>query len=245
MDETDKLLLNAARFVSRTGLVKYTRFLDPSQAASAAALARQEGVFFSSYGGYDRAERQIGCFHAEPVRPDEQEYPLVCLGSRFPSRFSSISHRDLLGAFMSLGLTRDCVGDIIIVEDNVYLFASDSTASYIASGLTSAGRTPLQFSVLTQAPVIPEPEGEQFSAVISSMRLDAVLAAAYKLSRNESAEVIRAGLVKLDHIPCERIDAQVSEGALLSLRGRGRIRLQSVNGLTRKQRIGVTFFRFG
>lgn len=91
---------------------------------------------------------------------------------------------------------------------------------------------------------MPPPRGETFGAVVSSLRLDAVLAAAYHLSRSEAAEAIRTGSVKLNHLPCERTDAPVPEGALLSLRGRGRVRLAQIGGTTRKQRIGVTFFRY-
>ena len=91
---------------------------------------------------------------------------------------------------------------------------------------------------------MPEPRGQAFSAAISSMRLDAVLAAAYKLSRSEAAEAIRSGLVKVDHLPCTQTDARVEEGALLSLRGKGRVRLVSMLGTTRKQRISVSFFRY-
>ena len=55
---------------------------------------------------------------------------------------------------------------------------------------------------------------------------------------------LAAKLVKLNHIPCEQVDAAVAEGAMLSVRGRGRIQLRKIEGLTRKQRIGVTFFRY-
>ena len=91
---------------------------------------------------------------------------------------------------------------------------------------------------------VPEPQGTAFHDTLSSMRLDAVLAGAYRLSRTESSALIRGGLVKLNHIPCERADVAVEEGALLSVRGKGRVRLQSIEGLKRKQRIGVTFFRY-
>ena len=42
----------------------------------------------------------------------------------------------------------------------------------------------------------------------------------------------------------KKFDAAVAEGAMLSVRGRGRIQLRKIEGLTRKQRIGVTFFRY-
>ncbi|MDY5513913.1 MAG: YlmH/Sll1252 family protein [Candidatus Ventricola sp.] len=168
----------------------------------------------------------------------------MCLHARFASRFCTLTHRDLLGAFMALGLTRDSVGDMIIEDADIFLFVSAAVADYVAGSLTSAGRASLRFEVMEEIPPMPEPRGQAFSAVISSMRLDAVLAAAYKLSRSEAAEAIRSGLVKVDHLPCTQTDARVEEGALLSLRGKGRVRLVSMLGTTRKQRISVSFFRY-
>ena len=243
-EDTSKALESAARLAAQKGLRRYTRFLDPAQAREAEGIARSAGARITCWGGYERAERVIACFHAEGDAPELDEFPLVCLRSGFNARFCSLSHRDLLGAFMALGLTRACVGDMIIEDASVILFATQQTAGFIAQGLTSAGKAALHFEELSQTPSIPEPDGTAFSAVVSSLRLDAVLAAAYRLSRAGAADQIRAGIVKLDHLPCDRVDAQVAEGAMLSLRGKGRVRLTSVDGMTRKQRIGVTFFRY-
>ena len=244
MEDIQKALENAAKLAGEKGLVRFTRFLDPAEAALGARMARQVGAQFSAWGGYDQAERVVGCFSPMGEEIETGQYPVVCLHSRYSARFCSVSHRDLLGAFMALGLTRSCAGDIIIAGADIYLFAHEQTAGFIAQSMTSAGKAPLEFHALERTPQMPEPEGTRFSAVVSSLRLDGVLAAAYKLSRSEAAECIRAGAVKVDHIPCERIDASIKEGALLSLRGRGRVRLISIDGLTRKQRIGITFFRY-
>ena len=141
---------------------------------------------------------------------------------------------------MALGLTRDSIGDIIIVDSDIYLFVVAQTADFIAQSMNSAGKVPLRFEPIDGEIQIPEPKGTCFHDTLSSMRLDAVIASAYRLSRSEASELIRAGLVKLNHIPCERVDAAVAEGAMLSVRGRGRIQLRKIEGLTRKQRIGVT-----
>ena len=243
-EDTSKALESAARLAAQKGLRRFTRFLDPAQAREAEGFARSAGARLTCWGGYERAERVIACFHPEGDIPQREEFPIACLRSGFNARFCSLSHRDLLGAFMALGLTRACVGDMIIEDANVILFATRQTAGFIVDGLTSAGKAALRFEQLEDVPAIPEPEGSTFHAVVSSMRLDAVLAAAYRLSRAGAADQIHAGLVKLDHLPCERVDAQVPEGAMLSLRGRGRVRLTSVDGTTKKQRIGVTFFRY-
>lgn len=245
MEESLKTLENGARLAGEKGLTRFTRFLDPAEAAQAAQLARAYGASFSQFGGFEGAERVIGCFHPYTDEIDGEEYPLVCLHSAFSAKFCSLTHRDLLGAFMSLGLTRSCIGDMIISGSDIYLFAHASTAAYIAESMTSAGKAPLHFKALNRIPKMPEPEGIRFSSVVSSLRLDAVLAAAYHLSRSEAQEAVRAGIVKVNHILCERVDFSVAEGALLSLKGYGRVRLISVDGLTRKQRIGISFFRYG
>lgn len=245
MEESLKSLENAAKLAGEKGLVRFSRFLDPSQVMQAQQSAIQYGAKLATWGGYDGAERVVACFYPPHDEPEDTAmYPIVCLHSRYADRFSTLSHRDILGSFMSLGLTRSCLGDIIIVGADIYLFAHAQTADFIVQSLESAGRTPLHFRVLDEVPAMPEPNGTRFSAVVSSLRLDGVVAAAYRLSRSEAADVVRAGLVKVNHIVCDRVDVQVKENTLLSIRGKGRIRLVSVDGMTRKQRIGITFFRY-
>lgn len=244
MEDFSKVFENAARFVSQKGMRRFTRFLDPAQAHEAEKAAHEYGVGFSCWGGYDSAERVLGCFHPFGEAPELYEYPLSCLSTRYHAKFCQISHRDMLGAFMALGLTRDCIGDIIILSDCVYLFASEQTAAFIAMSLTSAGRASLQFEPLDEIPSIPSPAGTEFHSIVSSLRLDAMVAAAYRLSRSEAADCIRSGLVKVNHLPQIRVDYVLKEDSLLSLRGRGRIRFCCINGSTRKERIGVSFFRY-
>lgn len=244
MNDQNLLLEDAAKLAARKGICKFTRFLDPAQIEQAKSFAHEYGAAFACWGGYEDAERCIGCFYPYGEEPDSCEYPLVCLHSRIQTRFATVSHRDLLGAFMALGLTRSCIGDMIIRDTDVYLFAVSQTADFIAGSLTSAGKMPLDFSVLPQVPPMPQPKGSSMNAVVSSLRLDAVLACAYRLSRSEAADCIRSGIVKVDHLPCERIDFMLREGALLSVRGKGRVRLTAVNGMTRKQRIGISLFRY-
>ena len=244
MEDIQKALENAAKLAGEKGLTRFTRFLDPAEAELGRHLARQYGARFSAWGGYDQAERVVGCFGPAGEETDTAQYPVVCLHSRYSSKFCSVTHRDLLGSFMALGLTRSCAGDMIIAGTDIYLFAHAQTADFIAQSMKSAGKAPLGFHVLTQAPEMPEPEGTRFSSVVSSLRLDAVLAAAYRLSRSEAADSIRASLVKVNHLVCDRVDLPLQEDALLSIRGRGRVRLLSVDGTTRKQRIGITLFRY-
>lgn len=244
MEENQRTFEFAARFACEKGIARYTRFLDPVQESAAKQIAHDRGAGFTAWGGYEQAERKIGCFLPWGEEASRQDFPLVTLHSRYSSKFCLLSHRDLLGSFMALGLTRDSIGDIIIVDFDIYLFVMAQTADFIAQSMSSAGKVPLRFEPVDGEIQIPDPKGSCFHDTLSSMRLDAVIASAYRLSRSEVSDLIRAGLVKLNHIPCERTDTAVEEGAMLSVRGKGRIQLRKIEGLTRKQRIGVTFFRY-
>lgn len=243
-EEVASALESAAKLAAVKGLTRFTRFLDPAQLQEAVRIAKNYGTGFDYWGGYEQAERAVACFHPQDEIPAREDYPIACLHTRYVAKFCSLSHRDLLGAFMALGLTRACIGDILIEDEDIYLFVAEQVSGFIAQALTTAGKVPLHFEELDVIPPMPPPKGVSYGAVVSSLRLDAVLAAAYHLSRGGAAEAIHAGFVKLNHLPCVQTDTAVGEGALLSLRSRGRVRLVSIDGRTRKQRIGVTFFRY-
>ena len=65
-----------------------------------------------------------------------------------------------------------------------------------------------------------------------------------ELSRGEARRLIEAGLVKRNHAELSQPDAPLREGDLLSVRGYGRMRVDSFDGLTRKGRHEVRLFRY-
>ncbi|MFR5788753.1 MAG: YlmH/Sll1252 family protein [Christensenellales bacterium] len=105
-----------------------------------------------------------GCFSSMGEEASSSDFPLVTLHSALSLPSSVRFHRDLLGAFMALGLTRDAIGDIIIVDSDIYLFVVAQTADFIVQGMHSAGKA--YASLRTQSTVeirIPEPRGSLFS----------------------------------------------------------------------------------
>lgn len=242
MDEKKRLTELALR-CSYTGRTQFTRFLEPSAQRDVTAAARSAGVEARFFGGYVGAERCIAAFCDGEL---SESFPIVTLEMRWNVKYGDCQHRDLLGAVMGLGLERDATGDICmgIEPGTAYLFCTEDIASYIASTLESAGRAALKIAP-AQAVNIAPPEGSAFHATVQNLRLDAVLAAGYKLSRSEAQKLIAAGLVKLDHVPETRSDVRLEEGALISARGYGRLRIDEVQGETKKGRIGLTLFRYG
>ena len=82
-------------------------------------------------------------------------------------------------------------------------------------------------------------ETAALSFTVKSLRLDAVTAALFGLSRTTAAEQIRMGLVSLNYAVCEKADAPVQEGDVLSLRGHGKGSVTALGGRSKKDRLFV------
>ncbi len=239
----DQVLLNLAHAVERSGRMKFSRFLDPAEKIKAEEAARTCQVRVSFWGGYEESERSVAVFYEQDDVVPEESFPVICLRAGFNPRFASLSHRDLLGAFMGLGLTRDCLGDIIISGGEVFLFTLTSISEFVTQSLTSAGKTALSFEQTRQV-IHPEMKGSFQRGVVASLRLDAVLAELFHLSRSRASDLIRAGKVKVNYLPEMRTDLHLEAGTMLSVSGLGRASLRSIDGMTKKQNVGITYFRY-
>lgn len=227
-----------------SGAPQFTCFLEPPEEIRARSAANEAESHVYFYGGYDGAERCVAGFSDE--EPDGADFPIACLELRWNAKFASPEHRDLLGAVMGLGIERDAVGDIAFGAEagTAYLFVRDDMAGYICASLESAGRAHLSVARAAQPPRIREPEGTLIRVTVSSERMDAVLAEGCSLSRAQAQKLIAQGLVKRNHAVELRGDIHLEAGDLLSVRGYGRIRVQSLDGNTRKGRRAVRLFKY-
>lgn len=238
----EKRLMELATRAERTGIPQYTGFLTPAEQRQADVCARAAGCAMTLCGGPEGAERQVAAF--TDTADDPLDFPIACLQVRWDARYGSLGHRDLLGAVLGLGIAREKIGDLYVQEGVAYLFALREMAAYLDGALTQAGRTPISLQPLEDWPDLSAGEGTTVRATVMSVRLDAVLGAAFGLSRAKAAALIASGRVQVNHLPEERSDAKLSQGAVLSVRGMGRARLDEIGGQTKKGRTGIALTRY-
>ena len=240
----EKRLNELAVRASRRADASFTHFMDLNQIQTAMAVANANRISLALEGGYPDAERRMGAFYdGEP--PEEWMWPIQPVEISWRAQFGTPEHRDFLGALMALGFERERMGDIVLCGEKAYVFAEPEMAEYIVQSLESAGRVTVKCRLAEGVPDIPPPAGRTFRDTVPSLRLDALIAAGFSLSRSEASERISRGKAFVNQALSLRPDAAVEEGDLVSLRGEGRIRLESVDGETRKGRIAVKIFRYG
>lgn len=174
----------------------------------------------------------------------EAESPLTCLEARFYEK-ESLSHRDFLGALLGMGIARETIGDICVGADHCSFFVTAEIAPYVLQNFLSAGRVKLH---IRQIPLTslqpPKPATKEIMDTVASVRLDSVISSGFRIGRSLAAQYIQAGKAAVDGLPCEKPDKSIEEGAKISVRGLGKIKLKTIGGQTKKGRISITIDRY-
>ena len=245
-------------------MLTHTSFLDARQQSLVrrAFGVRSGDVRLVYYGGYEDADRVIlaalpyymADLYEEslsgefgPVRELMTVIRATAPKGSHASRSGrALSHSDYLGALMGLGIKRTMVGDILVREDGADIIVLAEIADYIMQTFASAGRSHLSLERLPiEALCVPEQNTTEIRDTVASLRLDALLAAAFRIPRGKAADAIRQGLVFVDHLEAAKADMPVEEGAELVIRHKGKAVLTAVGGRSRKDRINVTFLKYG
>lgn len=199
-----------------------------------------------AFGGYEDATRKLLVYLPEYLTEDSlfEEADICCLRATFYEA-DALSHRDFLGALMGAGIGRETVGDICVATGSCDFFVAKQIAPYLLQNLESVGRTKIKLKEVPLAQAhIPQPEVQEIRDTLASLRLDSVISAGFRISRGTASEYICAGKAVLNGLPCEKPDKAVEEGAVLSVRTLGKIRLKTVGGQTKKGRISVIIERY-
>lgn len=225
------------------GYYTVSDFLSPAEQALLVRMAQGGEVHVAAFsGGYPQAERKMAVFGSE----EEFGYPPTLPGvwlSIVPAakKFAEeLSHRDFLGSLMGLGIKREVLGDILISDNEGYLFLQEEMVDYVAENLVKVRHTDVICTPAAEPPAervaLPEPE----EIVAGGERADALVAAVYRLSRSESSRLFERGLVALDGRPVDKPSLTPAPGTMISVRGFGRFLYEGLLRDTRKGRIWVS-----
>lgn len=225
----------------RQSVVTATGFLTPAEQYTLRSRAEhrtEAGLFLS--GGQDGCERQRAFFLPYWLTPDALDLSEYIRAIRADAFFGEPGHRDYLGAALGLGIQREWIGDIRVLGTAAYLFCLPSVEALLLDELGKVGRVSVRTAPVALADVpVPERKVRRITFTVKSLRLDAVASSLFGLSRTQAAELIRMGAASLNYAPCDRTDAPVKEGDVISLRGRGKGVLTTVGGRSRKDRLFV------
>ena len=209
------------------------------------AVARQylDALHYADYrffGGFEDCERAVlGLWFYDEIK----DFPITALEITF-RKMDKLTHRDFLGALMSLGIERETIGDILVEDGRCIVFVKSEIKDYIQSQLFKIGNAGVKIRE-ADPDSLPKGRGfEELALTVSSLRLDNIVAAVSGLSRDKTKQLIMSGNVTLNSLPCDNVSKSVSEGDGMSIRGKGKYKIGGVLGETKKHRIRIKVIHF-
>ena len=221
-----------------SGGVSLLNFLDEAKLGILKQSSRNlKDIFVYYEGGFLNADNLRAII--TPYEVIKSDFKIVVYKIKYNKKFYEISHRSILGSLMGLGIKRELIGDIVINDEGAYFACCLEIKDYIKDNLKFIGKAPVELEIETKTieNIVKYSKKVEF---LSSLRLDVIIAAAYNLSRNEAHEFIVNGLVYINHVlilnPSEAVKLQDE----ISIRGKGRCKLDEIGGLSKSGRIAAT-----
>ncbi|WP_099203113.1 RNA-binding protein [Miniphocaeibacter massiliensis] len=156
-----------------------------------------------------------------------------------------VTHRDVLGSILALGVVRSKIGDILIDDKSIYIVVRKSISNYILANLNNIGRNNVEFKIVENIPYENIQDNySEYSATVSSLRLDVLLSEILNLSRNKVSSVIKSGRVKVNHEELKKIHGELLPGDIISVRGFGRFKFLDIQGKTKKDKFRIKYIKY-
>ena len=244
-EETAVKLVDAAEAVNKTRKFRTSDFLDPYGCEIAETVAASyEDIKVDFNGGYVGAERQCACFVHEDFA-GTPAFDIAVVKAEWNDKFCRLSHRDVLGALMGLGIKREQLGDLLVSMGMVKIICTGKMAGYIVQNLTQIGSAHVSCAMDSLDTIAPREERcKEITSTVASLRIDSVAAAGFGSSRSKMAANIDTDKLKLNWQSVKSASQAVKQGDVISIRGRGRMEVAEIRGTTKKGRTVVVLKRY-
>lgn len=215
-----------------------TPFLDPRQLFILDSIVGQyPDVFLHQFGGYEHTERKRIYLAPSYFEPTIEDYEITLVEINYPTKFAELSHGQILGSLLGAGIKREMLGDIFTDGARWQFFADNRIFSYLLTEVDKVGKVKVHLERKTTEELIQTIDNWNVrTEIVSSLRLDVVLAGVFHLSRGRVKELVSSGRVKINWVETTHPDIELDMRDILSIRGFGRIQIQEIQGRTKKDK---------
>ncbi len=233
-----KRLMDLSRQANRKGIVLFSDFLNLNELNIYHQSEKLFETKTESFGGVPFAERQMIAFLPDALYY-AWNYPITafCIKPSYPKFAEKLGHRDILGSIMNLGVDRSKIGDIIPGNGVWYLLCAENVADYFKENLTKIRHTLVTLEECQPEEIRDTQTPDELTGIVTSNRLDSMIACVYKLSRSQSLELFRQEKVFVNGRITTSVTYACRPGDVISVRGFGRFVYESVQGETNKGRL--------
>lgn len=220
-----------------------TDFLDMADRGQIQKFLNEEKIqnyFFE--GGKENSDRSILVLYPEKITEDMARKNisniLGLIRIKLPKELK-YEHRDYLSGIMKLGLKREKFGDIIVNDYGADIVVLKKFSEYLKNSLQELTRfKKSQIEILDISELQnKETEFEEFSIIVSSLRLDNFVSELVRCSRTRAEEIILEQRVFINSILIEKVSKKINLGDIITIRGRGKFIFEKIQRETKNDKL--------
>ncbi|MFC2401813.1 MAG: RNA-binding protein [Streptococcus sobrinus] len=239
-------VVDLAKRVQDTYTYQVTEFLDPRQVKIAESVLGQMGVRYFLSSDFLKTEYAKIILAPDYYELEPDDFEIALLEISYNPKFNHLTHSQIMGSFINkLGLERSVFGDIILAGNRAQILVNAPLADYFRT-VTKIGRATVKIAQQdwSQILVPAKDDAKEADILVSSMRLDKIIASAFKLSRTVASKLVEGEKVKLNYGFLTRPAELLELGNLVSVRGYGRFEIYRYNGLSKNRKHKLTIKKY-
>ncbi len=215
---------------------KLLDFLSPREQTIVKSLVgREEELIVMFSPDNEQVERKRCIIAPSYYHRTDEDFAVAALRLTYATKFATLSHKHVLGSLMSLGVDRGKFGDIYVHDGTIDVIVVKELSEFVVVNLDQVGRASIRVTLIdvTEVNVVVEAWQERL-VLVSSMRLDALIAEILRLSRQKSQQLVEQEKVKVNWQIVADKSFEVGVEDLLSIRGFGRVKVIQIDGQSKK-----------
>ena len=160
-------------------------------------------------------------------------------------RNDNFTHQDIMGSFFSLGLNKNIIGDIVLLDDYVSILVRSIHADYLIQNFTKIKNKNIRFeledlSMLNNLKI----NKEKIEIIIPSNRIDNVISKLIHINRKEIDKLISKKEIILNYEILKNNSYKLKENDIFSIRRYGKYKYIGVIKKTKKDNLIVEVLKF-
>ena len=157
----------------------------------------------------------------------------------------NIRHQDILGSLFSLNIDSSYFGDIVLYNDNYYVFISEELADYVKNNLKIIRNSKVSLEEVNLNTLSSyERKYETKEIIISSLRIDNVISSIINSSRSKALDKIKNKEVIVNYEIINKNSYILKENDIFSIRRYGKYKFLGVVKSTKKNNYIVSYLKY-
>lgn len=244
-------LLDKIDAVEKQNKVQNTQFLSPVELQILKKVLNSISYKnYTIYGGTETAQRRIiilyPCKLEELFQTNRFNFNTICTCIRISNSTENFEHKQYLGGLIKLGVKREKIGDIIVHNNGADIIVDKDISKFLYTNLQQLTRFKnCSIDIINLSDIIiKEQEYKYFKIIVSSLRLDNIIAKSANTSRNKACEILKQERVFVNYENEVRNTKIVKNDDIITIRGIGKFVISGIEGNTRSGRFVINVKKF-